>query len=93
MNATTGCRHWNDTNDQEANWLAGELLITVEMALGVTRGHLTKQLALERFGVSEAMLRWRFNVTGAVNRAERERTRRGTKRRQQVTADLPFRPG
>ena len=80
VDTATGCRHWNDTNEQEANWLAGELLVTVEMALAVARGHLTQQLALERFAVSERMLRWRLNATGAVKRAERERARRGTKR-------------
>ena len=77
LDSLTGCRHWNDTNEQEANWLSGELLLTSEMALTVARGHLTKEAALEQFGVSESMLRWRLNATGAVKRAEREGRARG----------------
>ena len=81
LDSVTGCRHWNDINEQEANWLSGELLVTGEMALAVARGDITKRDALERFGVSESMLRWRLNATGAVKRAERERARRGSKNR------------
>ena len=78
----TGCRDWNDTYEQEANWLSGELLVTSQMALSVARGRLTRQQALISYGVSEKMLNWRINKTGAAKRVERERTgRRASKRR------------
>ena len=69
----TGCRDWNDTKEQEAQWLAGELLVTSDMALAVVRGRLTRSQAMNRFGVSEAMLTWRINKTGAAKRVARER--------------------
>ena len=77
LDELTGCRNWDETNEQEANWLSGELLVTVEMALSVARGQITRQNALERFGISDAMLGWRINSTGATKRVERERARKG----------------
>ncbi len=76
----TGCRNWNDTNEAEAAWLGGVLLVTDEMALAVARGRFTRQQALERFGISEDMLRWRLAVTGANKRAARERALRQNRR-------------
>ena len=77
----TGCRDWNDINEQEADWLSGELLVTSDMALAVARGRLTKQQAQQRLGVSAAMLDWRINKTGALMRAEREQARRRANKR------------
>ena len=74
LDSETGCRDWNDTKEEEAQWLAGELLVTSDMALAVARGRLTRSQATSRFGVSEAMLNWRFNKTGAAKRVARERT-------------------
>lgn len=79
---STGCRNWNETKEQEANWLSGELLVTSDMALAVARGQLTKRQARERFGVSHKMLTWRLNITGAAKRAARERARRGANKRR-----------
>ena len=73
LDSITVCRNWNDLNEEEADWLAGELLVTTEMALAVARGQLTKWQARDGFGVSEAMLRWRINKTGAVRRVQRQR--------------------
>ena len=84
LDSITGCRYWNDTNEQEADWLGGELLITSEMALAVARGRLTRQEAQQRFGVSEAMLRWRLNKTGAIKRAERDGGIRRVKKRRSL---------
>ena len=75
LDNVTGCRVWNDTYEQEANWLSGELLVTSHMALAVARGRLTRQEARHHFGVSDDMLRWRLNTTGAKKRVERERAR------------------
>lgn len=76
LDPSTGCRNWNDGREEEANWLGGELLVTSDMALAVARGKFTEQEARERLGVSEAMLRWRINATGANKRVQRERMRR-----------------
>ena len=81
LDSITGCRDWNDINEQEADWLSGELLVTSDMALAVARGRLTKQQALQRLGVSADMLDWRINKTGALKRAERERMRRRASKR------------
>ena len=81
LDSLTGCRKWNDTNESEAAWLGGVLLVTNDMALAVARGRLTRKQALERFGVSERMLNWRLSVTGAYKRATRERAWRSNNNR------------
>ena len=73
LDSGTGCRDWNGTKEEEAQWLAGELLVTSDMALAVARGQLTESQALNRFRVSKRMLNWRINKTGATKRVERER--------------------
>ena len=80
LDNTTGCRDWNETDEEEADWLAGELLVTSEMALAVARGSIDISLAAGRFGVSEKMLRWRLNVTGATTRVKREQVARKAKK-------------
>lgn len=77
LDVATGCRNWNSTHEDEANWLAGALLVTPEMALATARGRFTPREAELRLGVSNKMLRWRMNVTGANIRANRERSARG----------------
>ena len=71
-----------NTNEAEAAWLGGVLLVTCDMALAVARGRFTKWQARERFDISEDMLRWRLDVTGANKRVARERARRQNDRRQ-----------
>ena len=73
LDRTTGCRIWIRTNEEEADWLAGELLVTREMALVVARSQFTRQAAQERLGVSAELLRWRMNMTGATKRVRRAR--------------------
>ena len=76
LDSKTGCRDWNDIKEQEADWLDGELLVTRQMALDVARGRLTRQDAQQRLGVSDQMLTWRINKTGAGKRVEREQAGR-----------------
>lgn len=76
LDAITGCRNWDDTIEQEAAWLSGELLVSREMALAAARGRPTQLQARQRLGVSEWMLQWRINSTGAAKRVERERRSR-----------------
>ena len=73
LDEMTGCRNFNSTNEEEANWLAGELLVTEEMALAVASGQFTQKDAERQLGVSPPMLRWRLNMTGAHKRVARAR--------------------
>jgi Zn-dependent peptidase ImmA (M78 family) len=68
-----GCRHWNQNIEDEANWLAGVLLVPERAALSIARRGRTPEEAAEHFGVSAQMMRWRLNVTGAHKRAQRGR--------------------
>jgi Zn-dependent peptidase ImmA (M78 family) len=66
-----GCRIWDQGIEDEATWLAGCLLVTERSALMVARGYWTIPEAAERLGVSEAMIRFRLNATGATTRVRR----------------------
>ena len=63
-----GCRLWNQNIEDEAQWLAGALLITEDAALWIARGGSSVSDAASRFGVSEPMINYRLNVTGARKR-------------------------
>jgi Zn-dependent peptidase ImmA (M78 family) len=67
----SGCRIWNQGIEDEATWLAGCLLVPELAALQIARGRWTIPAAALRFGVSEQMIRYRVNVTGATARAQR----------------------
>lgn len=74
---STGCRLWNQDIEDEAQWLAGALLIPDDAAVWIVRESLTENAAATRFGVTPPMVRFRVNVTGArtrVARAQRLRT-------------------
>ncbi len=66
-----GCRRWDQSVEDEANWLAGALLVTPQAALDVARSNLTLDDTATRYGVSTALMRWRLNVTGAYRRTKR----------------------
>jgi Zn-dependent peptidase ImmA (M78 family) len=66
-----GCRYWDPVLEAEANWQAGALLVTPEAAVMVVRHGLAVDQAAQLLGVSEQMLRWRINVTGARRRVGR----------------------
>lgn len=67
----SGCRIWNQDIEDEASWLAGCLLVSEPAALAIARGRWTTAEATRQFGVSEAMVRYRLNATGAVTRIQR----------------------
>lgn len=50
--------------EDEANWLAGCLLLPREALFEIRRRRLTERTAAHEYGVSAAMLRYRFNVSG-----------------------------
>ena len=71
-----GCRKWNGVIEEEANWLAGVLLVPADAAIILARrGEDLADVAAE-YGVSEQMIDWRLNVTGARIRVARARGRR-----------------
>jgi Zn-dependent peptidase ImmA (M78 family) len=71
-----GCRNWNQDLEDEADWLAGVLLVTEDATLSIVRRGMTVPAAAAEFGVSTQMLQWRINATGARTRVERARARR-----------------
>ncbi|WP_419933185.1 ImmA/IrrE family metallo-endopeptidase [Candidatus Poriferisodalis sp.] len=73
LDPLTGCRDWRADHEQEADWFAGALLVTRQMALATARGRFTFAGAIRRLAVSPEMLNWRMNVTGARTQALRER--------------------
>lgn len=65
-----GMREWNAEQEEEAQWLAGALLISDEAALSIVRRKLSLEDAAKVYGTSVDMMRGRINVTGARKRAE-----------------------
>ena len=67
----SGNRIWDQDIEDEAIWLAGCLLMTAQAALATARGSWTITESALRFGISEAMVRFRINATGATARVRR----------------------
>jgi Zn-dependent peptidase ImmA (M78 family) len=65
-----GRRRWNAKFEQEAAWLGGALLVPEQATIRIARQHIPPALAAQGYGVSEQMMRWRLQVTGAIKRAE-----------------------
>jgi len=68
-----GCRLWDQNIEDEAQWLAGALLLTEDAALYVARNGITVQAAADHFRISTQMVTYRLNVTGARKRVTRAR--------------------
>jgi Zn-dependent peptidase ImmA (M78 family) len=60
-----GCRNWNPDVEDEANYLAGALLIPSKAAWGLAKRRKSFDQAAVDYGCSIEMVRWRVNVTGA----------------------------
>lgn len=66
----SGCRDWNQVMEDQAQWMAGALLIhEVGLVTALRRGNKPSDIA-KRYGVSEDMVTWRINMTGAYRRAQ-----------------------
>jgi Zn-dependent peptidase ImmA (M78 family) len=63
-NSGMALRTHNEEQEQEANWLAGCLLLPREALMLIRRLRKSEEDACSEYGVSPAMLRFRFNVTG-----------------------------
>ncbi len=57
-------RTHNEEQEEEANWLAGCLLLPREALLSIRRRRLPDEDVCSEYGVSPAMLRFRVNITG-----------------------------
>lgn len=66
-----GCRDWDRDQEDEANCLAGALLVPEEATLLIARRGLTAAQAAEVYGVSEQMMAYRLRMTAAVVRVGR----------------------
>jgi Zn-dependent peptidase ImmA (M78 family) len=66
-----GCRNWNKEMEDEADWLSGALLISEEAALSIIRRNMSVADAAVFYGVSEKLVKWRLQVTGAYARVIR----------------------
>lgn len=71
-----GCREWDKTQEDEANWLAGALLVPRVTALAIARRRDNTKMAARKLGVSEKLLIWRLNHTGVRRQVERAQTYR-----------------
>jgi hypothetical protein len=60
-----GCRNWNADCEDEANFLAGALLIPDKAAWWIAKRQLSFEDAAAEYGCSTEMVRWRVNITGA----------------------------
>jgi hypothetical protein len=68
-----GNRNWNQDVEDEATYLAGALLVTEAATIAIAQGRMTKLEAAVRLGVSQPMIQYRLNCTGAVMRVQRMR--------------------
>jgi len=66
-----GVRAWDEDEEDEADWLAGALLVSDEAAVAIVRRGLSIRDASRLYGVSVRMMQFRINVTGARKRVER----------------------
>lgn len=67
-----GCRNFDGDLEDEAKWLAGALLVTEAAAVTIAFRQLSDAEAALLYSVSEPMMRYRLNVTGARKRAARK---------------------
>jgi Zn-dependent peptidase ImmA (M78 family) len=64
-------RTHNEEQEEEANWLAGSLLLPRDVLLSIRRRRLDDEAACGEYRVSQAMLRYRLNVTGVDKQLHR----------------------
>ncbi|WP_446422494.1 ImmA/IrrE family metallo-endopeptidase [Coleofasciculus sp.] len=63
-----GCRNFNKTIEDEANWLGPALLISEEAALHIVKRKISMDEAANFYGATKQVIRMRINVTGAKKR-------------------------
>jgi Zn-dependent peptidase ImmA (M78 family) len=66
---------FDDEQEEEARWLGGVLQVSDEFCLLCCRESLTSAEAALRIGVSQQLMQWRLNMSGAHRRVTRARAR------------------
>ncbi len=66
-----GCRYWSKKIEEEADWLSGVLLVPDEAAIAVVKSGMDLDQAALYYGVSDQMMTFRINVSGARKRVQR----------------------
>lgn len=66
-----GSRLWNQTIEDEAQWLAGVLLMSEDATLYVVRHAWSWDRICDHFQISKQMATWRINSTAARKRVAR----------------------
>ena len=61
---TGGCLLWNKDHEDEADWLAGAILVPRDGAFHWLRSGADPRSVAQIFGVSAALFNWRTNQTG-----------------------------
>lgn len=62
-----GCRYWNETVEDEANWLSGTLLVPRTGAIALARNGNSVEEIASHYGVSTQLCRWRICTTGVYH--------------------------
>lgn len=76
-NSGSAIRTHNPLQEEEANWLAGCLLLPRQALLSIRRRRLTDERACAEYGVSPGMLRFRLSATGVdIQLSHARRTKR-----------------
>ncbi len=70
------CLSGDPDQEDEANWLGGELLLPREAARRLVFRRIGEEQAADMYGVSVEMARWRMNVCGAGQMQRRARVAR-----------------
>lgn len=65
-----GCRRWNQTLEDEADWQAGALLVPRQAALEWMDAGGSLEDGAIRYGVSLPLFRWRAHQTGVLRQLE-----------------------
>lgn len=65
---------YEKAEEDEANWLAGALLLPRPAALNIRINMLSKEDAMKQFLVSEEMLQWRIRMTGVDYQLNKKKT-------------------
>lgn len=73
-NTDLALRAHNQAQEEEANWLAGCLLLPREVLLHIKTTRLGDGLACHQYGVSAKMLTYRMNVSGVNLQGRRAQT-------------------
>lgn len=65
--------NFDQNQEDEADWLAGTLLLPRPALMSIRRSRLKDEAACRRYLVSQEMLTWRFRMTGVDYQLARRR--------------------